>query len=289
MLDPNPNEERRSLTAALLALVVGGIAAPTLRALDAGKEFPVFDALLFRGKPNLVRQGLQPMAAVADIWRSGLAKTEVDEPGILAALERLRPGTETIFVDIENWPLLGASPEVLSKSVDNYTRTAQIIRRARPGIKFGFYGIAPTCTYWPIARQDKEQLAQWKAVNRALRPLAELVDFVLPSLYTFYDDPAGWSRFAAATFDEARQYGKPIYPFLWNEYFDGNPTLGGKQVNTAAWREELRFCRSQADGLVLWGGYDKNWSESEQWWQTVIEFRRTTARSSGGVLNHADG
>ena len=223
---------------------------------------------------------------VAGIWRPGMPKEFVDERGIVAALERLPAEASTLYIDVENWPLLGVADSVRLQSVDNYIRTAEIIRRNRPHIKFGFYGIAPACVYWPIVRQDRQQLADWRAANRALRPLGEWVDFVLPSLYTFYDDHSGWRQFATATLEEARQYGKPVYPFLWYEYFDGNLLLRGKQVSAVDWRDELTLCREHAEGVVLWGGSERNWSESAVWWQAVLQFMRDTTNPPTGPTGH---
>jgi hypothetical protein len=191
----------------------------------------------------------------------------------VAALAQLPPEATTLYVDIENWLLLGVADGVRTQSIDNYLATAKIIRRTKPHMKFGYYGIAPSCVYWPIVRQDRKQLAEWRGVNRALEPLAEWVDFVLPSLYTFYDDPAGWRQYASVTLEEARRYGKPVYPFLWFEYFDGNLLLHGHEVTIADWRDELKLCRERADGVVLWGGYERNWNESAAWWRAVVEMQ----------------
>ncbi len=270
---PAMDRQRRRLTLALLGaplwLAIGTRAKPA-----QAQSFPVFDALLQHGKPNLHRQGLTPMAAVAAVWRPGVARDSVDEQGIVAALHQLAPDADTLYVDIENWPLLGVTDTVRSRHIDNYVRTAEIIRRAMPRVKFGIYGIAPLCVYWPIVRQDKQQLAEWRSANRDLQRLAVMVDYVLPSLYTFYDDPAGWDQFASASIEEARQYEKPIYPFLWYEYFDGNRLLRGREVDAHAWSDELSLCRAQADGIVLWGGSERNWSESASWWQAVLSLLR---------------
>jgi hypothetical protein len=272
MADSEPNKQRRRLTATVLALTAQGMATRSLCAPGADAGFPVFDALLHRGKPNLSREGLEHMFAVANIWRPGASHQDVDEGGVIAALNQLPPQATTLYVDVENWRLLGVAAAVRDQSVQNYLATARIIRRVKPHLRFGFYGIAPSCVYWPIVRQDPQQLAEWRAVNRAMLPLADYVDFVLPSLYTFYDDPDGWRRFASATLEEAHRYTKPVYPFVWFEYFDGNPILRGQPVRVADWREELALCRKRADGIVLWGGYEHIWTESAGWWQAVLEF-----------------
>lgn len=267
-----PDPARRRFTKLLLAAASAGL---TPHADGAAGSFPIFDALLFHGKPNLARLGMNPMELVADLWRPGVSRDTVDRDGIIAALQRLPANANTIFIDIEHW-LLEGPKAVVARSVENYLRTAEIIRTYSPSIKFGFYGIAPTFTYWPILREDTAQLTAWHAVNRALQPLSNSVDYVLPCLYTFDNDADRWRRFAQETLHEARQYEKPVFPFVWNEYFDANPQLRGQQVRGEDWREELQICRAQADGVVLWGGHERNWSESAEWWQSVLNFRRSS-------------
>ncbi len=265
------------------SIVAAGLAAPLWasrsRGSFVGGDFRVFDALGNPGKPNLARQGLERMYPVAEVWRRGSPKAYVDERGVVAILEKLPYEAGVLCVDIEDWPLLGVAENVRAQHIENYLLTAKIVRRTKPRVKFGFYGIAPLCVYWPIANQDQRQLAEWRAANRALRPLVDWVDFVLPSLYTFYDDPAGWSQFARATLEEARQYGKPVYPFLWFEYFDGNPALRGRDVKLADWRAELALCQERADGLVLWSNQERSWSESAGWWQAVLDMMRNKANA----------
>lgn len=264
----------------LVALAASIGTAVTHNAHSSQASFTVYDALSFRGKPDSTHLGLVPMGAVARIWRPGIPKEEVDEAGIEAAVRSLPPGMGTVYVDIENWPLLIEDQKVRAASVEKYIKTAQIIRRARPELKFGFYGVAPTCVYWPIVRNDSAGLERWRAVNRMLRPLAEWVDFVLPSLYTFYDDPEGWRTFALATIEEARQYGKPVFPFLLNEYPEMNVLLGDRVVKREAWREELTLCRSRTDGVVLWGGNARVWDDKADWWLSVRELLLNGARGA---------
>lgn len=264
------NPRRRSVLIGMAAAAVEGLLGTRFAPEAEAATFPVFDALNDRRKPDLSRLGLTPMTAIAAIWRPGISKQGVDTAGLVQALGRLPPGTSTVYLDIESWPLIGVSAAVAAQSVNNYLRTAEIVRRELPGLLFGFYGIAPACVYWPILNQNTQQLAEWHSVNRDLAPLSQWVSFVLPSLYTFYDDPAGWSRFAITTIEEARQYGRPVFPFLWNQYFDGNPVLRGQHIKESDWESELMVCRQHADGVVLWSAPDEEWDEGAMWWQPVL-------------------
>lgn len=271
---------RRGLWAAAItvlgpsSVLENSAAAPTAGA----KRFALFDALLFRAKPNLSAYGLQPITAVAEIWRPGAAKSEFDPVGLQLLLQELPKGTSTLFVDVESWPLLTDDLTVRDRSVSNFLQTAELTRATLPAVRFGFYGVAPCCVYWPIVREQAAGLNQWHTANRALLPLADYVDFVLPSLYTFYADQNGWAKFATASIAEARIYGRPVYPFLWNQYFDGNVLLRGMQVAADAWNAELELCLAQADGVVLWGGSEQNWDPSAAWWQSVKRLSQRTQR-----------
>jgi hypothetical protein len=260
------DRQRRWLLGALSASAasLGAATTPPSR-----RRFRVFDALLHPDRPNLTRHGLEPIATPAPLSRPGESHDVVDLVEVALALERVPADANTIFIDIEEWPLIGVSPAARDDSIGKYKRIAEFVRNERPTLQFGFYGVVPVGAYWPIMFRN-ESYQQWLAANRAVAPLARLVDFLFPSLYTAYDDRAGWLKFAGAQIDAAQQYGNPVYPFLWFEYFDGNEKLRGQDVAAAAWEEELRFCRAHADGVVLWGGYQRRWNDQAVWWQTVL-------------------
>ena len=261
-----PDRTRRRLTTGLAALIVGRSVAVTA---GPAATFPLFDGLGHRGKPAMRRLGLKPLQWVGNIWHSGARHAEVDEAAVTQALNQLPPDTESYYLDIEDWPVLRQQPAVRAASISKLLRVADLARRLRPQAKFGFYGLPPAITYWPLVTDSPADYADWVQSNQLLGPLAERVDYIFPSLYTFYRDRKGWLTYADATLRAARQYGKPVYPFLWFNYHDSNRLLRDREIDPEAWTEELRFCRDHADGLVLWGGYQQGWSESAPWWQAV--------------------
>jgi hypothetical protein len=240
-------------------------------------QFELFDGLLHRGKPNLRRLGLRPLPWVGNIWRGGGPQDRLEEGGVRTALEQLSPGTDAFYFDIEAWPVLRQPADVRARNIRRLLEVADIARQQMPNAQFGFYGLPPAITYWPLVDERPAEYADWLECNRLLEPLAASVDFIFPSLYTFYRDRSGWIKYAEATLTAARQYGKPVYPFLWYEYHDSNPLLRGQELDSNAWIEELQFCRARAHGIVLWGGSESGWSERARWWQAVrAEFRLAT-------------
>jgi hypothetical protein len=116
---------------------------------------------------------------------------------------------------------------------------------------------------------------QWQAANDRLASLVARVDYLFPSLYTFYDDPAGWQYYAEGTIQEARRFGKPVFPFLQMYYHPSNATIGGDELSRAAWRAELDTTRELADGAVIWGGWQMNWNGNARWWRETTAFIAT--------------
>ena len=95
----------------------------------------------------------------------------------------------------------------------------------------------------------------WKDRNKFFASLANHVDVVFPSLYTFYNDQAGWEQYATANIAEARKYNKPVYAFIWPQYHGSNATIGGQHIAGDYWRKQLETVYQYADGVVIWAGW----------------------------------
>lgn len=245
------------------------------RAKDS-PTFTVFDGLLYEPMPDLRPLGMPKLLGTGNVWRLGFPRDLVDPPAVAEAAQFLRRYTRTYYLDIENWlPPDDAPDGVTEADVAKFMEVARIARAAVPDGKFGFYGILPKRTYWPFVLKRAAIIDAWRHMNDVSAPLAALVDYLFPSLYTFYDDPAGWETAARPILNEARRYGKPVYPFLWPEFHNSNRLLAGKEIPRAFWRRELEFCREHADGLVLWGGAGERWDERAGWWQEALSFLRS--------------
>lgn len=258
---------RRDLLIAMSAFALGALSGRT----RGGQSFRIFDALLYSGTRDLGRYGILPLPTLYNLWRPGLSRSAIDYTSLRKALEELPKPTPLFFIDIESWPLLRVDREIRDSSVRKFIEVTKIAREHRPDARLGFYNVPPVGTYWPIIKHDGGEFSDWMLANRALDPLAARVDALFPSLYTFYNERAGWLAVAKGILAEARRYGKPVYPFLWSQFHDSNDRLAGQAVPNDFWAEQLRFCRENADGVVLWGGYQRQWDENAGWWQTTIK------------------
>jgi hypothetical protein len=136
----------------------------------------------------------------------------------------------------------------------------------------GLYGILPIRDYWRAIDPVKKLL--WQAENDKLESLVDFVDVLYPCCYTFYDDRAGWVKYATANIQEARRLskGKPVIVFLWPQYHNSNATLIGQLIPSDYWRLQLETAKQYADGVVIWGGFQVQWDELAPWWIETKDF-----------------
>jgi hypothetical protein len=259
----------------------GSLGAPAgVLTTTGGRCFPVFDGLLFTNKPDLRTEGLAPAAVVApDLWLpSGQPFGQIpDESSIRIGL-RTRNAANTILVlDQEGWPVRGTTA-VVGASVNKYLTLLSHVRSVGFQGPIGYYGVAPIRNYWQAFDPPNSQpYRAWQSENDLLQPLADAVDVLFPSIYTFYDDQDGWTRYAIANLSEARRLarGKPVYAFIWPQFHTINKALGLKLIPGEFWALQLQTVAQYADGVVIWGGYQMLWDEQAEWWQATRQFLRT--------------
>ena len=248
---------------------VAAQAAPVVK-----KDFTVFDSTLFKNKPDLRPLGFMPLNMVyeGELWRPGSNHDEPDLEAARKAANKYKALGDVLCVDIERWRVFGVEPQLIQTNIRRLGAVADAMHAAQPKLKLGYYLLLPVRDYWAGVENKPEKMRAWAEANDSLKGLASHVDVVFPSLYTFYDDPEGWKKYAKANIMEARRYGKPVYPVLWYQYHDSNKLLGGKPVPADVWRMQLETCLEYADGVVIWGGYKELWSEEAGWWKETRAF-----------------
>lgn len=272
-----------------IALVPADIA---LSAEDCGNQrskargaqsFLIFDGTLYRNKPDLSKHGIKPIVIIdRGIWPLGGDKDAAPDPVLVKiVVDKLEHSAAPIVLDFESYPLTG-SEETVKSSMSMMTSIIVAFKGAAPHRRFGFYGTLPLRDYWrATAGTGTSKYIQWQAENDKLHTLEQHVDALFPSLYTFYEDEAGWIKYATAQICEARRLSqKPVYVFLWPEYHDSNRKLGGTPVDPKFWEVQLETVSNLADGVVIWGGWDYaksypvEWDENAGWWQKTKQFAR---------------
>ena len=261
-----------------------------------GRSFPVYDALggYTRGRPDLVKvYGLKVIHVVYSSsvfgplpggvspalgWPQTLRpEDERRLTDIGAALERSDPGS-LVCLDIEQWPITG--PEaIVRRSVDDYVRAIRVVKQAGPSLQVGLYGIFPWSDFHLSDAPDYAgRLRAFDDVNQLTLPITQSVDVVMPSLYAYPDSYELWLQYADAALRTGRLAGKPMYPFIWPEYFDGNKSHAGTFLPPEYWSQILEFVYARADGAVLWSGNSlvgrggDAWNDDWEWWRIFRNF-----------------
>ncbi|MBD1823596.1 hypothetical protein H6F51_13995 [Cyanobacteria bacterium FACHB-DQ100] len=270
-----------------LTLLGGSILLPSAcqrvesRPNRSANSFTIFDALLYAEKPKI-----------------GMTPIRVDDRGFWKNKDRSRPDRDAcqqnartaakdfshFVIDIEHWKMNinQAGKDTVQGNIKKYVEIIQWMREAAPALKLGVYAVPPVRDYWTPVRNQPAGLTSWRAVNQFLKPIAEAADFIVPSLYTFYDDIPGWVTYARGNIEEAQQFGKPVYPFLWCRYHTSNRLRGNQFIEGDFWRTQLETVRDRgANGVVLWDwfGHDSprtNILDTRQgWWQETVKFEAT--------------
>lgn len=254
----------------------------------ANPSFLVFDGTMYDRKPVLAQYSLQPIKILyaAEFWpptHEGFDQLPSAEKIQRAALKMRIAGVQTVL-DVEQWPLFGVSPDVGARNLNKLVSFADQMKSAAPGISIGYYGQLPRADYWrAIKGESSVYYAKWRQENDSITVLASHVDALYPSMYTAKRDSAEWARAAVENIKEAKRVsgGKPVYVFLW-PFFDSNATTKREDVfryiGDAYWRLQLETVYANADGVVIWGGWDfskgrrAKWDESAPWWSVTKAF-----------------
>lgn len=243
--------------------------------------FPVFDALLHRGKPDLVHKydmkNIKILYA-SDFWGPNQDRSQPIERNVRRLGWRLKPG-QIVCVDIEHWKTSKRVPlREARQSVEKLRQVFTWLREEAPNsVKFGIWSQVPAADYWaPIKREMGKPTShdRWLERNKWLvDQLGNQLDVVFPHAYTPYPRPKQWAFTTRANIREARKLGKPVYVFLWPAYADyGDPDVSLQPIPGAVWRKQLQLAYELADGIVLWGGYKQTWDKDAEWWLETKRF-----------------
>lgn len=251
---------------------------------EKANSFTICDGTLYKNKPDFSQYGIEPITIyyVTKIWgnwNNEVTRNDLPEESRVRELAREAAQKKyPLVIDIEHWPLRG-DDNVIGESIKKYLKVLEWVRFEAPHAELGFYGIVPARDYWrAIKKQTDEEYIEWQSENERLKPLADKVDIVFPSLYTFYNDRSGWEKYALAQIRESRRYGKKVYVFLWPQFHESNKILEGKFLHPDFWKLQLETALQHADGIVIWGGWGDGkpaeWNDNAPWWIVTKDFMK---------------
>lgn len=269
--------------AALLCLTLG-ICGVSFAAAGGRSCFKVFDATLYSGKPDLSVYGIQHLKLVepARWWKQANAGPAQRREVVMKQAKDLAAGTDPVVVDLE-LPLAATA----AGSGENIQLYIDVIKWMRDGgyqKPLSFYGSLPIRDYWRAQKGPANPgYRDWQLDNNRLNGIVDQVDALYPSLYTFYDNEEGWTKYAAENIAEARRIagGRPVYVFLWPQYHDSARGLAYQFLPPDFWMKEMQVAGRLADGFVIWGGRDfvnkqpMQWDDQAPWWRETMAFMKS--------------
>lgn len=272
-----------AIGAAVAGVGLAGSFSPVAAPVEdsARKPFVVFDATLYKDKPNLWTYHMRPLPIVYEwrFWPGAASSQPIPAEDVVRKLAgEHRAVAQPLVIDIERWPLKGDTADVQS-TVNRFSSVLSWVKSEIPSVRIGLYGTVPLPDYWRAIRDPRSaEYRSWQRDNDRLEAIVSQVDALFPSIYTFYPDRQGWVIYAVAQISEARRkaHGKPVYAFLWPQYHESNLLLSHRPIDPDYWELQLKTVYEHADGLVIWGGWgDKGpepWDETAPWWQVTKRF-----------------
>lgn len=168
--------------------------------------------------------------------------------------------------------------------VHRYADTLRETKKVNQNKKLGFFRVVPAWAHWDII-SSQEHFNNWQRENELRQVIADSVDVLYPSLYTYHEEPEDWILWAKTIIAKARNManGKKVIPFIWPRFHQssGPYRRGRKELPAHYWRAQLELVASIADGVVIWNGAlgnKGNWDESERWWIETKAFMEDNAQ-----------
>ncbi len=251
--------------------------------LRVKKNFVMYQSLGYANMPDFLSEyGISyiKIYGQSHFWGSKIEDDNIPKIGIIEklALDSIKNKRSVVCLDIEHWPVTGENISKRNESINKYYRVMDIFKKVAPSVDVGFYSTLPVRNYWDLVKADGEltsKVLTWKHENAAMTDLANRVDIIMPSLYTFYNKPEDWIKYAEGMLKEAKKYGKPVYAFVWPEYHQSNRWLSGTAIDKGFWLKQLRLIYKHADGVIIWSlksPYPKQWDKSSGWWEATKLF-----------------
>ena len=292
----------KSLTVLAAIFAISICSADNQKAAARGqkvkKEFSVIDSIHYPDKEDLSLYGMKDYTIfyIAKIWpklrKAGNVRPEPipSDKRITTLVKNKTADKSPVIYDIEHWPLdirknvpraakddlEAANKKIVKASMDKMIRIIKTSKKVNPNVKYGYYSCIPLRDYWSPVNGDPVKIKEWQAANDYLQPLADSLDVICPSLYTFYDNHASWQKYAKANIAEAKRLakGKPIYVYLWPKYHNSNKEYGNKFIDGDFWKLQLETVyNSGVDGIIIWDySRGKAWNPQLPWWKETAAF-----------------
>lgn len=257
---------------------------------QVNKQFKLYDAMPYIGKPDLTNQGLDPIYLM---YEGSLTKPDPSEKYKIiidsskietqAFVASLFPSV-TVSTDIEEWY---GNRNVDAKTMKIWYQTVfDFFRKNNEKVFIGNYGL-------PVANlnlrrfnrsaTEKEIIDEWKRASAKRMYSGNINDYLSPSFYIAVPDTTQWliDMEISANYLRTHFPDKKIYAYIWPQYYDFKTSAYFKTFMTPeTWKAILNGCYKYLDGAIIWSSaYDENrnlihWQEErvQKIWEVTKNF-----------------
>ena len=248
----------------------------------ADTTFDIFESVGYTNRPYSI--GLTRATVLYDniLWRSGEPKSGPPSAESIEYWTTMFTQIKLqgpLVLDIEHWDIY-ANADQRQYLVD----TANQFKIADRGYQVGYYGFIPQRDTFASLHRWHPSFTNWQDRNTAVKPIADAVDALYPSLYTLYAEPQRWEEYAVQNILEARRIapGKRIVPMLWPQYHTNCDRKALQYIDQDFWYRQLALCYRMCDGIIIWRGVDAQvWNWQFPWLATTKAFLEKIRSTNG--------
>lgn len=266
------------VAAILVCAATGLLSAPAVLATSGAVApgFAVYDAIQYRGKPDLSSYGFHKITLISDgvlaprVRPAGLRQFSEAATQAAALKQAGEPGVP-VCLDLEAWPL---NPDGVNERLE----IIKTFKKYSPNTQVGAFGFMPInnrllfdslaspasrALYNPWGGYGKSSRVMFDRMQQGSQAIGKAVDILMPDFYTYGPDMSAWKKMVQANvaYDRKMYPGHPIYAFIWPQYNASDALVAQKKplplsfVPPAAWREELETLYPLVDGVVIWSAW----------------------------------
>ena len=227
------------------------------------KQFIIYDAIAYAGKPDLSAEGISPVFL---IYEGYLTKPDSDRSSVLDSVK------VNIFAKAaaDYFPHVMVSTDIERCFWDNkvgpdemktiFGQLFQTFRSYHHGVYIGNYAIAPMalCVHRFYRQElfpEPELISRWKASNQKIWAVVEYADMVQPTVYIAEPNIKSWIDDLRTTVSEIKLHapGKKIIPYIWPQYYNKPESpYNRKVVSPVIWQQMLDALYDLCDGAIIW-------------------------------------
>jgi hypothetical protein len=247
------------------------------------------------------RYGFDHLNVYYFITKEGL---EVDEEDFKAKLEdnKLFPANCFILLNLEGtpWSVMDSSMRPVQAAIDARCKRYEMAKTLRPDCQMAFYA-QPACTRY---EEVVNHTQQWMRLLESTRVLAEMQDYLVPSLYMrngVYD--ARWASISELTPQRVSHWvttamsslalmfpQTPIRPIVWPQWYSWPGWKAGAgdygyawtpeeqincRLNSEHWQALLDAIKGHCDSLIIWGQGHCPWDATAEWFRATLKIANT--------------